>query len=227
MLLPLITICSLLLAAAFAAVAWRVLSEERRRAEARVAALGALMDGTQQTTALVERADGTELFDMGREPVVARAPMTTLGIGFAVVVLIIVAIAMTGGRPPHPQPTMTSGTDGASTSRAAATAPLELISMRPERSGDALTVTGLVRNISTTPESGLIAVVFAFDRGGNFLSSARSPLTVVTLHAGDESGFRVTVPNAGAVSRYRISFRTEAGVVRHVDRRATTQAFTN
>jgi hypothetical protein len=65
----------------------------------------------------------------------------------------------------------------------------------------------------------LIAVIFAFDRSGNFVASGRAPLEFVSLAPGDESPFRVSVPKIGDVGRYRVSFRTEAGVVRHVDRR--------
>ena len=130
---------------------------------------------------------------------------------------------MTGGRPRALQGATTPATK-AGESLATTTAPLELMSMRPERNGDALTVTGLVRNVSAAPESGLIAVVFAFDRAGNFLSSARAPLQLVTLQSGDEAPFRVTLPNAADANRYRVSFRTEAGVVRHLDRRGAMQA---
>jgi hypothetical protein len=61
--------------------------------------------------------------------------------------------------------------------------------------------------------------VFAFDRNGTFITSGRAPIEFLSLAPGDESPFRVSVPNVGEVGRYRVSFRTEAGVVRHVDRR--------
>jgi hypothetical protein len=226
MFLPIITICSLLVAAAFAGVTWQVLREERRRTDARVAALGAMIDGPLDPATGPGGAQRAELFDTERPSAVRGAPLTKLAIGFAVAIVVIVAIAMTGGHPHAPQATATP-TAAAGESPAAATAPLELISMRPERNGDTLTVTGLVRNVSPAPESGLIAVVFAFDRAGNFLSSARAPLELVTLQSGDESAFRVSVPNARDVNRYRVSFRTEAGVVRHLDRRGSMQASAN
>jgi hypothetical protein len=95
--------------------------------------------------------------------------------------------------------------------------------MRHEQQPDALVVTGLVRNPGSAPASSITAVVFAFDRAGNFLASGRAPLDDRRLDGGDESPFRVTIPNIGDVGRYRVSFRTEAGVVRHVDRRAAGQ----
>jgi hypothetical protein len=72
-----------------------------------------------------------------------------------------------------------------------------------------------------------MAVVFAFDRDGGFVSSGRAPLEFAAIAAGDESPFRVTIPDVKDVGRYRVSFRTEAGVVRHVDRRPTLQVSAN
>jgi len=40
---------------------------------------------------------------------------------------------------------------------------------------------------------------------------------------GDESPFKVTIPDVKDVGRYRVSFRSPAGIVPHVDRRATLQ----
>ncbi|MBM3817747.1 MAG: hypothetical protein FJW14_01840 [Acidimicrobiia bacterium] len=65
------------------------------------------------------------------------------------------------------------------------------------------------------------AVVSAFNRAGAFVTSAQAPLDLLTLGPGEESPFVVTIPNVGDVGRYRVSFRTDSGVVRHVDRRAT------
>ena len=93
------------------------------------------------------------------------------------------------------------------------------VSMRPERTGDALIVTGLVRNTGRAPAKGLTAVVFAFDRGGNFLASGRAPVDFVTLGPGDDSPFRVTVPQVGDIGRYRVSFRSGDRIVPHVDTR--------
>jgi len=40
------------------------------------------------------------------------------------------------------------------------------------------------------------------------------------LGPGDESPFVVNIPNVVDVARYRVTFRSGSGVVRHVDRRA-------
>jgi hypothetical protein len=84
-----------------------------------------------------------------------------------------------------------------------------------------------VRNAGTARPDRLIAVVLAFNREGDFVASARSPLEFPSLGPGDESPFQVTIPGIADVVRYRVSFRTESGVVRHVDRRGTLQVSTN
>jgi hypothetical protein len=101
-----------------------------------------------------------------------------------------------------------------------APAPLELVSLRHERRAGRLAVTGLVRNPAAgSPMSKLSAVVFLFDQQGGFISSARSDVDFVTLAPGDESPFIIAVDAPGTVARYRVSFRTDSGVVPHVDRR--------
>ena len=93
--------------------------------------------------------------------------------------------------------------------------------MRHAREGATMTVTGLVRNPAAGVEARRVAaIVFAFDRAGSFLGSGRAPLDFVVLEPGGESPFVVTIPNVAGVARYRVSFRTDDGVVRHVDRRA-------
>jgi hypothetical protein len=99
--------------------------------------------------------------------------------------------------------------------------PLELVSLRHERRGPRLAVTGLVRN----PGAGgiverLAAVVFLFDRDGAFISSARAPVDFLRLVPGDETPFVIDVEAPLTVARYRVSFRNDSGVVPHVDRRA-------
>jgi len=42
----------------------------------------------------------------------------------------------------------------------------------------------------------------------------------VQLQPGEESPFSIAVPSAAGVSRYRVTFRTDAGIVAHVDRRS-------
>jgi hypothetical protein len=107
----------------------------------------------------------------------------------------------------------------------AASRPLELVTLRHQRQGETLVITGLVRNPPDAPAiAGLVAVAFAFDKQGTFLTSGRSVLDFPQLKAGEESPFSITIPQADGVGRYRVSFRTDAGIVPHVDRRAAAPA---
>jgi hypothetical protein len=45
------------------------------------------------------------------------------------------------------------------------------------------------------------------------------PVQSSSLRPGGETTFVVTVPGAGDVGRYRVSFRTDDRIVPHVDRR--------
>lgn len=216
MILMTLTIASIALAAAFATVAWRLARAERRRSDARVSALAAAIDGAARTDATARA-----MFALDSRSGAQGRPLLKLAIGFACAVSVIVLIAMSGDRRVG---------DAAAEPAAEAAAPtagepgsLELVSMRHTRSGDALTVTGLVRNAGGATPDGLTAVVFAFDRDGNYVASGRAALEFPRLAAGDESPFRVTVSEVKDVGRYRVSFRNEAGVVRHVDRRPSLQ----
>jgi hypothetical protein len=126
-----------------------------------------------------------------------------------IMALVIVIGAIIGMRSAGVPP---SGSTGA--------APLELMSMRYQREGTTLTVSGLVRNPAAgAAVNGLTAVVFAFDGSGGVVASGRAPLDVNRLSPGAESPFVVAVPNVSSIARYRVSFRTDHGIVRHVDRR--------
>jgi hypothetical protein len=94
------------------------------------------------------------------------------------------------------------------------------MSMRYQRQGTTLRVSGLVKNPAAGGAvNGVTAVVFAFDHDGGFVASGRAPLDFSALAPGDESPFVVNVPNVSDVARYRVTFRSGNGVVRHIDRR--------
>lgn len=115
-------------------------------------------------------------------------------------------------------------TDAPSTAGQSGSAPLELVSMRHVREGRTLTVTGLVRNPAEgAPLADVAALVFAFDRSGEFVASGRATIDLPVLQPGEEAPFAVTVADLPDVGRYRVSFRTPAGPLRHVDRRAARQ----
>jgi hypothetical protein len=208
-----LTVGSLIAAVGFGAVAWRSTDEQRRRSAARVAALATALDGDEPASPVaVASIFGTRSGGSLRGRPLLKAAVVAL-----MAILLVVVVAMSS-RDRIPEEAPASVAPVADESHAP---PLELVSMRHTREGNGLTVTGLVRN----PHAGAVvthveAVVLAFDRDGNFMVSMRAPLDFTTLAPGDESPFVVKLPDAAAVARYRVSFRTEAGLLRHVDRRA-------
>lgn len=221
LLLLTLTIVSLVAALGFGAFAWHLLREERRRSQARVAALAAAIDTdappafhTVAGAARLEPVAVSSLF--AAEPSAAQgSPRVKIALAAVVAASVIAAIAVVY-RPSAPPGA--SGT--AVAARSTADAPLELVSMGHTRESGTLTVTGLVRN----PYAGgdltrVSATVLAYNRAGALVGTGRAPLDITTLAPGDESPFVVRIPGVADVSRYRVSFRTERGVVRHIDRR--------
>ena len=102
--------------------------------------------------------------------------------------------------------------------------PLELLSLRHERSGDQLSVSGLVRNPAAGAVERLTTMVSLFDREGAFVTSAVAPVDVMRLDPGDESPFVLTVSAPASVARYRVTFWTGNEVVPHLDRRGAPSA---
>lgn len=216
-LLVAVTFGALGLAGALLFYVLRLTREERDRSEARAAALAELIGDGAPTASAASDASATSISDgVGRAPmfgsavldVERAAPSRVL---VPVIGVLVVALALTGlylwNRPD-------------TAAAAAAAAPLELVSLRHERRGDTLIVSGLVRNPHAGRSiAGLSAIAFTFDRQGTFLTSGRALLDFPQLGAGDESPFTVAVPQSTSVGRYRVSFRTEAGVVAHLDRR--------
>jgi hypothetical protein len=98
--------------------------------------------------------------------------------------------------------------------------PLELISLSHQRQSGRLSITGLVRNPARAAAvERLSATALLFDQQGTFLTSASAAVDHTRLGAGDESPFVVSLEAPPTVARYRVSFRTDAGVVAHLDRR--------
>lgn len=120
---------------------------------------------------------------------------------------------------------MMAGPEGTTPVAVGPNAPLELVSLSHARQDDKLAVSGLVRNpASGQPVEKLSAVVFLFDRMGTFVTSSRAHVDFLKLGAGDESPFVVSIDAPATVSRYRVSFRTDDGVVPHIDRRGESPA---
>jgi hypothetical protein len=225
-----LTVVSVVVATLATGVAWRLATQERRRRDARVAALAeAIVSGdcpapvpvggentevaTLPTTIQPVNPANDHLFAVARHDEVDRGRQLKPVLAVAgVAAALILAVVTLGGR-------------GSDVARAAkAPAPLELLTLRHETIEGRLTVRGLVRNPGGSPPvEHLVAVVTFFDGQGGFLSSARAAVDVPTLGAGSESPFVVSVDAAPAsVGRYRVSFRRDdRGIVPHVDHRET------
>ncbi len=120
---------------------------------------------------------------------------------------------------------MMSGPRGTTSVAVGPNSPLELVSLTHARRNDKLAVSGLVRNpASAKPIEHLSAVVFLFDRMGTFVMSSRANVDYLKLGAGDESPFVVSLDAPATVTRYRVSFRTDEGLIPHVDRRSASPA---
>jgi hypothetical protein len=233
--LVVITLVSAAFAAAMGVLAWRMATAERRRSEARVAALAeslespdsdidvplnGLDDSSSDPGAYAASMFGA-VSDESRERAMFSGPARDPAEGaprFAVVGLVLVilvsglAIAWTTARALAPAASVTT----------AAPAPLELLSLSSTRKGRELLVAGVVRNpVRGAPVEHLAAVVLFFDERGAFLTSSRAPLDQPTLTPGAESPFQLTLAAPEGTTRYRVSFRrAEGAVVPHVDRRA-------
>jgi hypothetical protein len=229
--LVLVTVLSIVVAVVMSIVAWRATREERRRSDARVAALAAdihqsldldLRPATSSASA--EAITGTVSSQPMFAPESSKPTAGRWGLALATGGLIVAtaaaaAIVFTGDSPTaSPAPVAQQPT--ATTTPSAPTAPLELVTLAHERDGDSLTVRGVVHNPSSGSEMDrLVAVVFLFNRDGEFLASGRAAVESSALIPGGQSSFVVTVPTAGEVGRYRVSFRSDDRVISHVDKR--------
>lgn len=222
-LLLILTILALGAAAIFAVAAWHARAEAAQRSAARVAALASALaePGTPEPRTTTPPDPGSPIPDP-RSPMfntIAAADSSSRLRAPAIVTAVAAALVIAGGAMLR--------NDASPASDRAGVAPLELVSMRHAREGRTLTVSGLVRNPPAgAPLSEVAALVFAFDRGGEFVASGRAALELPVLQPGDEAPFAVTVLDLPDVGRYRVSFRTPAGPLRHVDRRAARQLVT-
>jgi hypothetical protein len=246
-----ITVVSLMVALVMSVTAWRLTRDEKRRASARIAALSAAASEGPEMVQWVEPPPANPDIVHRVETALPRAPWkppvvkpiaetidssVSLGSGFlgstpqhregdnrqktlamAAVVFFAFLVAGTAW--------VMSAPEGTSAVAVGPNSPLELVSLSHSRDSDKLSVSGLVRN----PASGkaverLSAVVFLFDRAGTFVTSSRAHVDFLRLAAGDETPFVVSIAAPPTVARYRVSFRTDEGVVPHIDRRGDSQA---
>jgi hypothetical protein len=239
--LVMVTLLSMGMAGALSVIVWRMLRDEKQRADSRVAALVALAAAPEETpraadlpireaahrTALpaataAARHHGGAMFAERHE----ESPWRQRGVVMAALALVAASTLLfaLAARNRTPEPAAARRTAAAAqTSPVAAPvqAGLELVSLRDARERGALTITGLVHNPRNgTTLTRVTVTAYAFDEGGTFLASGRALLDVTSLVPGDESPFQVTVPAAAQVARYRIGFRGDDGrVIAHVDKR--------
>jgi hypothetical protein len=253
-----VTLLSFAMAIALSVVVWRLLRDERRRSEARVAALADMMSrsasesvhsASQTFRALIVTPEARRKAPPV-EPRPARpldlplhepaAPVSSLApsmgsmfseqehsspwkgraavmAGLALVAAAGLFLTLTLRDRARAQAAGSAGTRSA----VAATAPLELLSLRDAHDENRLTISGVVQN----PRNGgmlrqVTVTAQVFDTAGTLLASGQALLDVTALGPGDNSAFVVSVPVSGAVARYRIGFRGEDGrVIAHVDKR--------
>jgi hypothetical protein len=188
---------------------------ERRRSDARVAALASVMDNPgwtlhQQDVELSEPTAASspmvslvapEVERPSRTPAFAAAALVILGVG------TLLFVGMNGGsRSPR---------------HTAATQPttIELVSMRHVLDGGNLIVSGLVRNPSMAATPMLSTVISVLGRDGRVVARSESQLDPLVLEPGKETTFRVSVPEVVDPGRYRVAFVNGNQIVPHVDRR--------
>jgi hypothetical protein len=233
--LSIITLVSLATTGTLLIYVARLLRDERERTQARVAALSAAIWLQHTPSAIDQESD--DVFARGSdlplstaagvsndsrplfaEPGANQGSDTRHWMAPVAGVLIVTALVGAGTLA-----TMDSrrGADVANvTGERVHDAPLQLLSLRHQREGESLAVSGLVRNPSGAPvRQHTDVVIFTFDRTGAFIASARAAVADPSLAAGSESPFSVPIPNGANVSRYRISFRVANRMLPHVDRR--------
>ena len=244
-----VTLLSMAMAIALSIVVWRLLRDERRRSEARVAALADMMTRATPEARATPRASrtldlplhesrsshpGSRIPDPGSRSSDLGSPVSLFSEperaspwrgravimgALALVATTVVLLTLTVRDRARAEHRSPASFDAAAAP--AAVPPLELLSLRDSRNAKTLTITGLVQN----PRGGVMlrqvtVTAFAFDASGAFLASGQALLDITALSPGDESPFVVAVPVTGNVARYRIGFRGENGqVIAHVDKR--------
>lgn len=229
-----ITLLSLVLAAASGFFAWRSLRREQLRSSARVASLTAAMDDTSLPLREFDRepfldrsyefrseasfepsredhfntaSAGTLTFEAMDGQSSIRRRLLSVVVGAFVVVAGVVFIAMMSDRyEPPPSPTVSAHAQS-----------LELLSLDASRKGATLAVSGVVRSRAEEPLTTVTVVVSAIDGKGRPVGRGSAPLATILPRG--ESTFAVTIADVNEAARYRVSFRSATGVIRHVDRR--------
>jgi hypothetical protein len=238
-----VTLLSLMIAIFASVLAWRVMRGERLRSEARIAALAADLGVDEDERPLrvdpsaarmdrVPTPAGDVELNVEDAPLTAPAGMfaekprersafrllSAVGVAALIIAAVIVSLVVTSDRQPSPP---ARHADADTTTPPPADVTLELIALGHEREADRLTVRGVVRGKApAADERPLTAVVLLFNREGTLIASGRADVKSGSPDPAGERTFVVSVPSAGDVGRYRVSFRSDDQIVPHVDRRA-------
>jgi hypothetical protein len=221
-------ILAIVLAAFCATLAFvlvRVLREERRRSEARVAMLAAMAAVTEYEEPGVEYDFGPELLDrggpLGSSDLFAVRESRSQWPGRLAVAGAMVAVVLTGAVALRESRTATK-TNAAVNAVPPPVSTLELLSLEHAEGRDSLTIRGRVHNPAqgaAISDVAVTALLFAPD--GTLLANGRAPLDLAALPPGGESAFTIAVPVSAQVARYRIGFRgTDGRTIGHVDKRS-------
>lgn len=232
-----VTVVSLLVAAASAAVAWKVTRAEQERRTARIAALAAAAGLAPAASGLHEfmpapgeapTATRVASTDLDGAPVAVGGlfgvPSATSGsagrqqwllgaVGvFAAVVIAVAGVTFLGGRRTTPVSAPTG-------------IPLELVALSHSRGVGGLAVTGLVRNPATgTRLEQLDAEVRVFDAAGIVIATRSAPVNASALEPGGEAPFAIALGELATAARYRVSFNAAGTMRPHVDLRTNQPA---
>lgn len=193
-----VAIASIVLACAMGAVLFKVLKEERRRSDARVALL-AMAAGHGP---LVDDGPG-----WGRRAAV---------LGGVVLLVSIAGYALLSRNPGSARPAPAP----------AALELLALKHVQSQDGLDISGV--VRNPEGGRPLAGTVVTAALFGADGRLLAVGRSGIASAGFAPGGESPFVIKVPVAGVASRYRVSFRGADGtVIAHVDRRPDAAAASN
>ena len=230
-----VTVISLTMAFAMGIVTWRLLREERRRADARIASLMSELErvrsGRQEpldrpagrpTARGVGDTPPDSIYTVpsGRRSILpdnglfateatdAPPPGRPL-LGVAAVGVVATAIAI-GALWPSAQTAAPASTS----------LPVELLSLDHAREGDFLAIRGTIRNPADGMERRQLSVAATvFSRDGDVVGRGQTPLDIEVLQPGREIPFKIALPDADRINRYRVSFIEAQSSLPHVDRR--------
>ena len=193
-----VTVTSVLIASGCAVLVWRTRHADARRSAARVAALATLIDPAWQgEPQLINQSAGTPFHPLAR---------VALGFGAVTAAIVVLALAL-------------SVVERPSAATATAAAPtLELLALQHRHQGHTLVISGTVRNQGSRPATGLFAEISLFGGSGESLGIRRVQVQR-QLAPGAWSAFALNVDDKEQVRRFRVRFRSDSGIERHVDRR--------